>query len=59
MYIWKACWFEHSLLQLTLCLTSEGAKNFSWPSLSLLRGGWGSLTSLRTLASKTQNPDVT
>ena len=35
--------FEHSVSQLRVCLSAEGAKNVSWPWLSLLRG-WGSLT---------------
>ena len=35
--------FEHSVSYLWVCMAAEGAKNFSWPWLSLLRG-WGSLT---------------
>ena len=42
-------WFEHSLSQLQVCLSAEGAKNVFWPWLSPLRG-WGSLT--MTLAGK-------
>ena len=40
-------WFEHSLSQLRVCLSAEGAKNLSWPWLSPLRG-WGSLTMTST-----------
>ena len=36
-------WFEHSMSQLQVCLSAEGAKNVSRPWLSPLRG-WGSLT---------------
>ena len=35
--------FEHSVSYLWVCVAAEGAKNFSWLWLSLLRG-WGSLT---------------
>ena len=31
-------WFEHSLSDLQICLSVEGAKNVSWPWLSPLRG---------------------
>ena len=40
-------WFEHSMVQLRVCLSAEGAKNFSWFSLSPLQG-WGSLTPTST-----------
>ena len=40
-------WFEHSMSWLQVCLSAEGAKNVSWPWLSLLRG-WGSLTMTST-----------
>ena len=40
-------WFEHSMSQLRVCLSAEGAKNVSWPWLSPLRG-WGSLTMTST-----------
>ena len=36
-------WFEHSLPQLLVCFSAEGAKNVSWFWLSPL-GGWGSPT---------------
>ena len=36
-------WFEHSMSELQVCLSAEGAQNVSWPWLSLLRG-WSSLT---------------
>ena len=36
-------WFEHSMSELRVCLSAEGAKNVSWYWLSLL-WGWGSLT---------------
>ena len=36
-------WFEHSMSQLQVCLSAEGAKNVSWPWLSPLRR-WGNLT---------------
>ena len=36
-------WFEHSVSWLQVCLSTEDAKNVSWPWLSPLRG-WGSLT---------------
>ena len=36
-------WFEHSVSQLQVCLSAEGAGNVSWPWLSPLRV-WGSLT---------------
>ena len=35
-------WFEHSVSQLRVCLSAEGAKKVSWLWLSPLRG-WGSL----------------
>ena len=40
---WEGWQFEHSLSQLRVCLSGEGAKNVSWPWLSPLCG-WGSLT---------------
>ena len=40
-------WFGHSVSSLWVCLSAEGAKNFSWPWLSPLRG-WGSLTMAST-----------
>ena len=39
-------WFEH-MSWLRVCLSTEGAKNVSWPWLSPLRG-WGSLTMTST-----------
>ena len=36
-------WFEHSMSNLQVCLSAEGAKNVSWPWLSPLQGR-GSLT---------------
>ena len=33
--------------KLGVCLSAEGAKNVSWPWVSLL-GGWGSLTTTST-----------
>ena len=35
-------WFEHSMSQLRVCFSEEGARNVSWPWLSPLRG-WRSL----------------
>ena len=40
-------WFEHSMSQLRVDLSAEGAKNFFLPWLSPLRG-WGSLTTTST-----------
>ena len=40
-------WFEHSMSQLRVCLSAEGAKNVSQPWLSPLRG-WGSLNMTST-----------
>ena len=40
-------WFEHSMSQLRVSLSGEGAKNVSWFSLSPFRG-WGSLTMTST-----------
>ena len=34
---------EHSVSQLQVCFSAEGAKNLSWPWLTRLHG-WGSLT---------------
>ena len=39
----EGMWFEHSVSELRVCLSTEGAKNVSWSWLSLLRG-WCSLT---------------
>ena len=35
-------WFQHSVSQLQVCLSKEGAENVSWPWLPPLRG-WGGL----------------
>ena len=40
---WEKWWFEHSVSYLQVGLSAEGAKNISWPWLTLLQG-WGSLT---------------
>ena len=39
----EGLWFDLSLSEMRVCLSREGAKNVSWPCISLLRG-WGSLT---------------
>ena len=39
--------FEHSMSYLRVCLSAEGAKNDSWPSLSPY-GGLGNLTMTST-----------
>ena len=40
-------WFEHSMSQLQVCLSTEGARNVSLPSLFPVQG-WGSLTMTST-----------
>ena len=34
---WERWWFENSMSQLRVLLSAEGAKNVSWPWLSLLQ----------------------
>ena len=42
-FVREGWWFQHSMSQLWVCSSAEGAKKSSWPWLSLLRG-WGKLT---------------
>ena len=44
IHIYREGWrFEHSMSQLQVCLSADGAKNVSWTRISLVRG-WCSLT---------------
>ena len=42
-FLSEGWWFEHSMSNLQVCLSAEGAKNVFWRWLFAVRG-WGSLT---------------